>query len=135
MISPTGHGVRGVDVWGQGKYGAPRDKGTRIHKGADFVCIPGQDVVSPINGVVVREKIPYSTPSQGVLFGGLLIKNSDCEITMFYFEVLKDVIRMPITKGQVIGKAQQISLRYPGIIDHIHLQIDSINPELFINLP
>jgi len=42
---------------------------------------------------------------------------------------------MPITKGQVIGKAQDIGLRYPGIIAHVHLQIDSINPELFINLP
>ena len=135
MISPTGHSIRGIDVWGQGKYGAPRDNGTRIHKGADFICIPGQDIVSPINGVVVREKIPYSTKSQGILFGGLLIKNSHCEITMFYFEPLKEVIKMPIIKGQVIGKAQDIGLRYPGIVPHVHLQIDSINPELFINLP
>lgn len=135
MISPTGHGTRGVDVWGQGRYGAPRDGGKRIHKGADFVCIPGQDIVSPINGVVVREKIPYSTKSHGVLFGGLLIKNSHCEITMFYFEPLREILRMPITKGQVIGKAQDIGLRYPGIIPHIHLEFTSIDPELFINLP
>jgi len=135
MISPTGHSIRGIDVWGQGKYGAPRDNGTRIHEGADFICIPGQDIVSPINGVVVREKIPYSTKSQGILFGGLLIKNSHCEITMFYFEPLKEVIKMPIIKGQVIGKAQDIGLWDPGIVPHVHLQIDSINPELFINLP
>ena len=135
MISPTGHGVRGIDVWGQGRYGAPRDKGTRIHPGSDFVCIPGQDVVSPINGVVVREKIPYATPSKGILFGGLLIKNSDCEITMFYFEPLREVIKMPVAKGQVIGTAQDIGLRYPGIIPHVHLEFTSINPELFINLP
>ena len=135
MISPTGHGIRRADNWGQGKYGASRDGGSRIHPGSDFVCVPGQDIVSPINGVVVRVKIPYSKPVQGVLFGGLLIRNSNCEITMFYFEPLSEVIKMPVAKGQKIGVAQDIRLKYPGMIPHIHLQFDSINPELFINLP
>jgi len=135
MISPTGHGIRDHDQWGSGRYGAPRDNGKQIHKGTDFVCIPGQDIVSPIKGVVVREKIPYSEPVDGIMFSGLLIKNSDCMITMFYFQPLREILKMPIAKGQRLGVAQDISKKYPGMIPHIHLQIDSINPELFINLP
>ena len=135
MISPTGHGIRSFDRWGQGRYGASRDGGSRIHKGSDFICIPGQSIVSPINGVVVRERIPYSDYVNGILFRGLQIKNSNCMITMFYFEPLREVLKMGISKGQKIGTAQDISIKYPGMIPHIHLQIDSINPELFINLP
>ncbi len=128
MISPTGNGTRGQDQHGNGRYGAGR--GNRLHTGADYVCIPGTPVVCPIKkGKIVREKRPYAG------YSGLLIRNRDVEITLFYLEPDKNLIGYEVNQGDVIGIAQDISEKYPGIIPHIHMQIDSINPELFINLP
>lgn len=133
MISPTGLGVRALDKWGDGRYGAPR--GGRRHKGVDFICIPNQEIVSPINGLFIRLKFPYANPVNGILFGGVLLRGSNFDVTMFYFEPIKGKIAMPVKKGEVLGLAQDLRIKYDGITPHIHLQIDSINPELFINLP
>jgi len=134
MISPTGHGIRGHDEHGFGLYGKPRGK-NKIHKGADFIAIPGQEVVAPAKGDVIRVKMPYGKPVKGVWFSGLLIRASDFEYTLFYFEPLKEVIKMRVEEGQLIGHAQDISIKYPGIIPHVHMHFDSINPELFMRLP
>ena len=134
MISPTGHGIRYQDVHGFGLYGKPR-AGGKTHKGADFICVPGQEIVAPSDGRIVRIKMPYGKPVNGVWFSGLLIQASDYEYTLFYFEPIKEVLMTTVKEGQHIGHAQDISIKYPGIIPHVHLQFDSINPELFIRLP
>ena len=133
MISPTGLGIRGQDKWGNGRYGAPR--GDKPHKGSDFICVPGQEIVSPINGVFVRIKIPYAEPVKGVFFSGVLLRGNGYDVTMFYLEPLKAKVRMPVKKGEVIGIAQDLRIKYDEITPHIHLEFSSINPELFINLP
>jgi len=130
MISPTGQRVRESDKWGSGRYRASRGK--KVHHGCDYICEPGQEVVSPINGLIVRLKIPYSETVSGVFFSGVLIQAKNCVITLFYFEPYKDLIKGKVSLGQPIGIAQDISLKYPGITPHIHLQIDSINPEILI---
>ena len=79
--------------------------------------------------------MPYGEPVNGVWFSGLLIQASDYEYTLFYFEPIKEVLMTTIKEGQLIGIAQDISIKYPGIIPHVHMQFDSINPELFIRLP
>ena len=48
---------RGLDSWGSGQFGAGR--GGHIHRGLDIVTDPGQRVLSPIDGDVVREALPY----------------------------------------------------------------------------
>ena len=134
MISPTGHGIRHSDRWGSGEYGAPR--GNKIHKGNDFIVSPiGQIVVAMAPGNVIRPKNPYANPINGVFFKGILIRASDYEYTLFYFEPLDEVLGTRVEEGQILGHAQDISIKYPGIIPHIHAQFDSINPELFIRLP
>jgi len=136
MISPTGHGVRYSDKWGSGVYGASRDQGRRIHKGMDFIVSPvGQNIIAPCRGDVIRIRRPYANPVKGVMFSGILVRSADVEWTMFYFEPLNEVLKTRIEEGQLIGIAQDISIKYPQIIPHVHLQIDSINPELFIRLP
>lgn len=140
MISPTGYGIRHHDDHGFGLYGKPRSGKDRhgikkIHKGADFICVPGQKIVAPADGNVVRIKLPYSKPIHGILFSGLLIRASDYEYTLFYFSPLNEVLKSRIQEGQLIGYAQDISIKYSRMTPHIHMQIDSINPELFIRLP
>jgi len=128
MINPTGKSVRELDKHGSGKYGAGR--GGRLHAGSDFICIPGQSIYSPISGLLVRVAKPYAGK-----YSGVLIRNLQCEIKMFYFEPNLKLIGSNVEQGDVIGIAQNIAENYPGMIPHIHLQFESINPELFINLP
>ena len=133
MISPTGLGIRGNDEHGSGLYGAGR--GTRRHRGADFICIPGQQIVAPTRGRVVRIAHPYAEPHESVMYSGIVLKGNDVEIKMFYFQPLQAVLRTTVREGQLIGHAQDISKKYSGMIPHVHLEIRSINPELFIRLP
>jgi hypothetical protein len=130
MISPTGKGIRGTDTHGSGSYGSPRGK--HIHFGADYICIPGQEVVSPDDGKIIRIAFPYPTMYKDIMFSGVLIRTVYCELKMFYFEPLKGVLFKDVSQGQVIGHAQDISLKYVGITPHVHLEITSINPELLI---
>lgn len=129
MISPTGHSVRGLDNHGEGKYGAGR--GTHLHAGADYICIPGQDVVSPITGTVIRIARPYKKKG----YSGLLIRGLDIEIKMFYIDPLSEVVGTKVRIGDLIGTAQDISKKYRGMVPHIHLSVVSVNPELFITFP
>jgi len=130
MISPTGFGVRGIDKHGSGAYNAGRGDKYRLHIGADYICEPGQIVYSPITGVIVRERKPYSGK-----WSGVQIRNSQITVTLFYINPNRHLITMPIKEGDAIGTAQDIAEKYPGIVPHVHMQIDSVNPELFINMP
>jgi len=134
MISPTGKGIRQADKWGRGAYGASRDKGNRKHKGTDYVCEPGQNVVAPITGIIRREARPYADPDWLYRYSGLVIENENVSIKMFYLEPMRHLIDKRVRMGDTIGIAQKISDKYPDMIDHVHLQIDSVNPEIFMGM-
>ena len=127
MISPTGSNEIRSDGMGGGHYGAPRHN--RPHAGADYVCQPGQEVVSPITGMVERHADPYGDGE----YGGIEIVGSQCAVKMFYFRpsVLPGVF---VKQGEAIGRAQDISKRHGGgMKPHIHLEIRSIDPDIFIS--
>lgn len=127
IISPTGHGVRGMDLHGSGAYHAPR-KGARLHGGLDFCSLPGQVVVSPINGRVIREARPYVTGE----LSGVLIEGKHVSVKLFYLLPDAAPYGREITQGERIGIAQSLQGRYPGITNHIHLEITSIDPEVLL---
>lgn len=128
ILNPTGREIRS-DSAGDGHYHAPR--GSRLHEGLDFVCLPCDDVLMPITGKITRMCYPYSDKS----YGGVYIKSDWCDIKMFYFEPDLDLIGKIVRQGDIIGKAQDITIRYPdqGMMPHIHLAITSIskNPEFY----
>ncbi|MFZ7126998.1 MAG: hypothetical protein ACOWWM_12675 [Desulfobacterales bacterium] len=131
MISPTGQRVRQKDKWGSGAYGARRDGGSRMHRGTDYICHPGQPVVCPIDqALVVREARPYA----GGSYSGVLLRAKRIEIKLFYLEPLLDLYGRTVRMGDVIGHAQDISRKYPGIIPHVHLQIESMDCALLCDL-
>jgi hypothetical protein len=130
MISCTGKPIRGTDPWGNGHYGASRG-GSRIHLGSDFECKPGQHVVMPITGTVIRVARPYLSSD----FSGLLIQNCKIVLKMFYFTPELRFIGQTLPKGHFIGIAQDISKRYEGMIPHIHVQVESIDPSLLLDIP
>ena len=119
------------DSGGSGDYGAKR--GDRIHKGTDFLVVPGEKVFAPISGFVSRIAYPYTDTKA---YSGLIIENSEIRVKMFYFLPFPTVIGQEVELGQEIGIAQDISKRYGGgMRPHIHLEIDHMNPMLLINLP
>lgn len=111
--------LRGQDGQGYGYYGASRSGGTRTHNGIDFVCRPGEAVYSPITGTVERYANPYATD---VRFGGILISGDGISVKLFYLSPTVPV-GTTVRRGQQIGVAQQISKKYPGITEHIHVEV------------
>lgn len=128
ILSPTGKGIRQVDKWGSGIFGAPRGN-SKKHNGADFICEPGQAIFAPVPGVIVREALPYA----GSLYSGLLMNNKQIELMLFYLKPDKRLIGQAVRQGQRIGTAENIAVKYPGIIPHIHLRIVKIDPALLLN--
>lgn len=134
IISPTGKGIR-HDPAGRGDYLAPR--GSDIHRSLDFVCTPGQQVVCPINRCqAVRCADPFGDRE----YSGVLLRSNRIEILLFYLCIHEEVFGKTLFQGDIIGLAQDITKRYidgPEDIDnkmqpHIHLQVDSIDPELLL---
>jgi len=130
MISPTGKGIRDRDKWGSGAYESPRGH-SRTHNGTDFICTPGQSIFSPISGLIIREARPYADS----VYSGILIRNDNISIMMFYLIPDKTLIQTWAVKGKPIGIAQDISLKYPDMTPHIHLSVKRMNPALLLDLP
>jgi len=78
-------------------------------------------IFSPIDGTVVREAIPY--PKDPTL-RGVVIKGSGewagYEIKIFYAEGL---LSGGVTAGQHIAFAQNLGRKYPGITNHVHVEV------------
>jgi len=128
LLSPTGKGIR-VDPAGDGHYGTPR--GNRTHKGTDFLCDVGQEVWSPINGRTVRKSFPYDDMS----YNGIIIAGSWCLVVLWYLNPFVGN-GVEVYRGQPVGIAEDVSLRYPGqgMLAHIHMEIKDLsrNPEHYM---
>jgi len=124
MISPTRKAARKSDNWGSGAYGTSR--GQRRHKGTDFVCEPEQEIAAPIEGILIREARPYVEGG----FSGCVIQGEHITIKMFYMKPDHQIIGSYVHQNDIIGVAQDITIKYPGMTPHIHLEVESIDPEL-----
>ena len=119
---------RKCDGFGCGEYGASR--GNRKHKGIDLLVNPGADIFAPISGKI-RFANPYSNDTR---FKGVEISSALHGVKLFYF--LPSVKNGEMVKaGQRIGKAQNLGIKYPGIPNHIHLEVRvsgvSVDPDKY----
>ncbi len=109
------------DAYGSGQYGSSRDGGVRTHKGIDIIVTPGEKIFSPIKGNIVRQAMPYGNDPN---YKGIVLKGTEqwngYELKIFYVEGLFSGMA---TELQEIGTAQNLTLRYPGITNHIHLEV------------
>lgn len=119
--NPVHGAMRGYDDFGSGAFGASRDGGKRKHEGVDYVVAPGAAVRSPISGEVARLGYAY----RGV--GGYRIVevvNSKTKIKARVFYVAPSVaVGDEVVAGQEIGVAQDLNARYPGITNHVHVEL------------
>lgn len=118
-IVEVGMRSRTTDKFGSGQPGASR--GGRRHMGIDIVATPMQRILSPIEGNVFREAFPYPNDP---LMRGILIRGSglyaEWEIKLFY---VLGLFSGPVKYGGLIGHAQDLQKKYPGITNHVHLEV------------
>jgi hypothetical protein len=115
------HGLmrsRVKDDCGSGQFWASRDHHSRNHHGLDIVASPGETVLSPIDGNLVREAIPYRP------FTGLEIKGTGAyasyTVKLFYVEAYGCG---PVSAGSPIGHVQDLKVKYPKITNHVHMEV------------
>ena len=121
FINPTGKVTRTTDAYGCGAFGADRDAGERRHEGVDYDSTPGQRVKAPISGFVTRIGYAYADDH---LLQFVEITNPALRYETRAFYVVPVVHEgQPVRLGQTIGYALSLQKRYPGITNHVHLEI------------
>lgn len=117
IVNPTGKGIRS-DSMGSGEFGAKR--GARSHTGTDYLCDPGQNIVSPINGKFQRIYKVYS----GESWEGVEIVGRDRTARLHYVSSRKYTPGDEIQAGDTIGAAVDISQKYgPKMKPHVHCEL------------
>jgi murein DD-endopeptidase MepM/ murein hydrolase activator NlpD len=120
FANPTGHQMRVHDAFGDGAFGASRDGGVRLHAGVDYEASAGQEVTAPISGFVTRVGLAYGDAELKYVE----ISNPAMHYTARVFYVEPQVqVGTRVEIGEDIGRAVSLQGRYPGIIDHVHLEI------------
>lgn len=133
MINPTG-GIIRIDNQGAGHFNAPRTGGRR-HDGIDLECDPGQEVLSPISGTITRVAYPYAGD---LSYTGCVIENGRVTVKIFYIKPNLSLIGTDVIAGQPIGLAQDIRRKYglsSGMLAHIHLEVERVDPMFFLEMP
>jgi len=118
--------VRDHDTFGSGLYGASRDGGKRTHKGIDFACYPGSIVLAVSSGTVTKLGYPYKDD-----LSYRYVEITDHDLRRFRYFYVKPTISVNqvIIKGGVVGKSQELNRKYPGITEHVHLEVKDQNNE------
>ena len=120
--------VRGPDKFASqgGAYHAARSTAgrSRQHEGIDLVATPGEPVVAPVPCYFVRLADPYEDKKDALLFGCLLRTVDSWNIKILYMKPLASLKPGELVKrGDIIGHAQSLQHLYPGITDHIHIEL------------
>jgi len=121
FANPTGAAPRGHDDFGDGEFGARRDGGAREHEGVDYMATAGQDVHAPISGYVTKIGYAYAGSSD---LKFVEITNPALGYVARAFYVTPGVeVGQTVRLGQTIGSVETLQRHYPGITDHVHLEV------------
>jgi murein DD-endopeptidase MepM/ murein hydrolase activator NlpD len=122
LANPTHAGIRGIDTYGSGKFGARRDRGRRKHEGADLMVAAGATVWSPLSGVVTDIGHAYADDAE-LRFVEIRDKAHATSARVFYVDPTVQVGQV-VKAGEGIGVAESLAARYPrGITNHVHLEL------------
>ncbi|MCE2747167.1 MAG: M23 family metallopeptidase [Burkholderiales bacterium] len=57
-------------------------------------------------------------------------------VKLFYVDPTKGIVGKTVKQGELIGTAQDLTIKYPGITNHIHFEItfkgNQIDPSRFL---
>lgn len=119
--------IRRQDKWGDGAYMACRDDCTRKHEGLDVVTIPGEEILSPVDGFIRRHSVSSNDDYKYGL-SGYHILTDEYLIKLWYLAPTLSPGTM-IKKGQLIGYANSLQGKYPGVTDHVHIEVWDLKKE------
>lgn len=130
--NPFGLAVRRRDNWGDGRFLAARTSNDkpRRHNGIDLCVAPNIPILAPCVARVVREKPPYANSP---LSGLLLELDGNVEMTFFYLEPDLNIIGRTVVAGDVLGYSQDLTPRYPGITNHLHVGLWDKETGVYLN--
>lgn len=116
--SPT---IRGRDAKGEGHFGAARDGGRRKHLGVDLIAAHGTPVMSSVSGTVSRLGWTYSGDPhyryvEVTTTAGQVVRH----FYVFPFVEANEAVEAGKTR---LGTVQDLTRRYPGITNHLHLEM------------
>lgn len=131
-------GTRGTDSWGSGVFGASRDGGGRAHSGLDCIAVPGDMVVAPFPGVIVRLGVAYAFSTLGSIH---LHGHGDFEgweAKLLYVEPDPGLGGRTVAMGDRLGEAQDVAAYWKAkqpdhvgeMKNHCHIEIRVTIPHL-----
>lgn len=125
--SPLGMMVRGPDRYaadGGGWHARRSTEGRpRLHEGIDLVTFVGQSIVAPVACHFLRIADPYPDKRDAELLGAMLVDSSGTKIKVLYLDPINEKVGHNLAEGEVFGYAQSLQKMYPGITDHVHVEI------------
>lgn len=113
FTNPTGGGIRPQDPWGSGVYQSPRNGGSRLHAGVDYLGQAGSPVYAGIGGAIetINEGVRITGRVEGILY------------TVRQIHIIPSINNGRVTSGQQIATVEDLRPRYPGINNHCHIEI------------
>lgn len=131
MIIPP---IREQDNHGSGAYGSSR--GSRKHRGIDLACYPESVILSDRDGHVSKIGYPYPPNGNRAHYRYVEITTEDgYRVRYFYVKPLVEK-GAQINNRNIIGLSQTLQPIYPGITDHIHVEVikdgEHINPSDYL---
>ena len=112
--------LRTHDKWGFGNFHAPR--GSRLHNGVDIINVPNEAIVCFEPGHVSKIGYPYADSNKSHYRYIQIDTDSSDMHRYFYVESLVQV-GDEVEAGSIIGWAQDLSVVYPGITQHLHFEV------------
>lgn len=113
--------LRGEDDHGSGEFGASRDGGKRLHEGVDITSTTGEVVFAPFSGKVTHLGTAYKDSDY---LRSIHIKDNDSRFTVKLLYVDPSVKQGDeVIANTPIGRAQDLTRRYPNITNHVHLEL------------
>lgn len=129
-ISPF-RGLRSIDAFGGGGWGAPRDGGIRRHVGLDFVAAPGDPAVAPCSCTVTHVGIAYPNADLGSLhlagtgdFVGWALR------LLYVRPEIDTIVGSEFGTGGLLGTAQAVAAYWQAqhpergrMTGHVHVEL------------
>lgn len=124
-------GLRGMDSWGSGNFGASRDGGGRSHAGLDCITVPGDIIVAPFPAVVSRLGLAYVGSNLASVHLKGVGTFEGWEAKLLYCEPDPGLGGRTVAMGDRLGEAQDVAgywkAREPGHVgdmkNHVHLEV------------
>ena len=117
-VNPTDGDIRECDPQGCGHFGASRKN--RSHTGVDYIATPEQPVKAIRSGTVTLVGHVYS---DDLSFRYIAIRTDDGLVVRQLYVSPYVAVGSRVQAGEVIGSYQRLGIRFPGITEHVHIDV------------